>query len=67
MLTIISGILGSGIFLAAITFVFNLNNRLTVVETRQDDLPALIEEKFESVEKRLDRIERSMNGFLHKD
>lgn len=46
---------------------FILSNRVTVVETHQKDLPNLIEVQFASVNQRLDRIERSMNGFLHKD
>ena len=63
--TLIS-LLGSGGAIAVISFFYSLGNRVAKLETKQEDLPALIESKFEAVEQRLDRIERSLNGALVK-
>lgn len=55
------GIFGAA-FLGIFGWVFQLGNRVTKIETRQDGLPALIAVQFEAVNQRLDRIERAMNG-----
>ena len=65
---IISGvltILGSGAFVGTVAWVLQLGNRVTKLETKQEDLPTLLDTKFDEVNRRLDRIERGMNGFLH--
>jgi hypothetical protein len=62
MYSVILAIISSGAFLAVVGWAANIGNRVTKIETRQEDLPALITAKFDAVEQRLDRIERAMNG-----
>lgn len=64
MITALLSILGSGAFLGAFGFIVQLGNRLTKVETKQEDLPDLINSQFSDLSRRLDRIERAMNGAL---
>lgn len=63
--------------LAAFGWVFQksytLGTRVTIIETKQEDLPALINAKFDSLgykfdsmDHRLDRIERAMNGHFNE-
>jgi hypothetical protein len=59
-------LLGSGGIVAVVSFFYTLGNRVAKLETKQEDLPTLIEAKFDAVEMRLDRIERSLNGALLK-
>lgn len=65
MFTTLISFLGTGA-IACIGFFYSLGSRITKLETKQEDLPALIEAKFDAVELRLDRIERSLNGALLK-
>lgn len=46
-------------------WIFQLGNRVTAMEIKQEDLPTLINMRFEEVARRLDRIERAMNGSLN--
>lgn len=64
MLPLITAILGSSAFAGVFGWIFQLGNRVTTVEVKQEDLPTLINTKFDSVNQRLDRIERAMNGHL---
>lgn len=64
MLVALLSLLGSGTFVAAVGFIFSLGTRVTKLEAHQEDLPQFIEVQFDSVNKRLDRIERAMNGAL---
>lgn len=43
---------------------FVLGTRVTILETKQADLPTLINAKFDEVNRRLGRIEAAMNGSL---
>ena len=68
---ILGAVFGSGAVTGATGWIYNLGNRVTKLETKQEDLPALIEAKFDvvnisldSIGGRLDRIERAMNGTL---
>lgn len=69
MYNIILGLLSSGAFLAIIGWAANVTTRITKIETKQEDLPELLEAKaeaimakFEAIEDRLERIE---NGLFH--
>lgn len=64
MLTVLISILGSGAFLGAFGWVLQLGTRVTKIEIKQEDLPDLINTQFADVGRRLDRIERAMNGAL---
>ena len=44
-----------------------LEGRVNNLSQRQDDLKELINSRFDDIDARLSRIERSMNGFLHRD
>lgn len=59
-------LLSAGLIGAA-GFIFSISNRVTKVETKQEDLPTLINTKFEEVNRRLGRIERGMNGHLREE
>jgi hypothetical protein len=70
MLETALGIIATATF-GTIAWAFQASSRLTKVETRQTDLPELIEtkfdvvtERFDSIAQRLSRIERAMNGKL---
>jgi hypothetical protein len=63
MLETLIGILGTG-FLGMIGWVIQLGSRVSVAETRHEDLLELINTRFDEVSRRLDRIERAMNGAL---
>lgn len=67
MFTTIVSIIGTAAF-AAIGWIFQkgiaVSTRVSVIETRQEDLPDLINARFADVSRRLDRIERAMNGAL---
>lgn len=65
MLQVIVGILSSGLFIGALGWILQLGNRVTTLEIHQPDLKELINVQFEDVSRRLDRIERAMNGSLH--
>lgn len=60
---IIIGILSTGLF-ASIGFAFQMNAKVNVLESKQEDLLLLINSKFDEVNRRLDRIEKSFNGYL---
>ena len=74
MLETIVGILGTA-FVGVVGWVITLGTRVSVLEKGDADLVTLIETKFEELDKReamraeeanrrLDRIERGMNGQL---
>jgi hypothetical protein len=67
MIEIISTIAGSGAFIAVVGWAYTLGNRVTKVETQHEGIEELINARFDAVEHRLERIERSMNGHLAKD
>lgn len=62
MLSTIYSILGSGAFVGLVGFFYTLGNRVTKLETQNEDLPRFIESRFDSIDQRLERIERSLNG-----
>jgi hypothetical protein len=62
----VDGFLGAA-FIGAIGWIIALGNRVSVIEAENKGLRELIESRFDSVEGRLDRIERSMNGHYIKD
>jgi hypothetical protein len=64
MLSTLTAILGSGAFIGLVGFFYSLGNRVTVLETQRDDLPAFLEARFGSINQRLDRIERALNGAM---
>lgn len=59
-------VLGSGAFVGIISWALQLGTRISVVESRWEDLEEflnrLLDSKFDDVSRRLERIERSMNG-----
>lgn len=61
----ITGFIGTAC-LGSFAWVFQLGNRVTKVETKVEDLPTLINSQFEALDQRLERIERAMNGSLHR-
>lgn len=65
MLQTLIAILSSGVFLGIFGWAVQLGSRVTRLETQQPDLKELINTQFEDVSRRLDRIERAMNGSLH--
>jgi hypothetical protein len=67
MIEILTTIAGSGAFIAVVGWAYNLGNRVTKVETQYEGIEELINARFDAVEHRLERIERSMNGHLIKD
>jgi hypothetical protein len=60
--------LGSGAFVGIIGWAVQLNSRVSVIESQWKDLETfldrIMDSKFEDIARRLDRIERSMNGHL---
>ena len=62
MIETLMGILGTAFLLIA-GWTMRLGNRVSVVETKQTDLETLINARFDAVDDRLDRIERSLNGY----
>ena len=51
----------------AVIWALRLEGRIDTSEARYNDLKELINTRFDDSGNRLDRIERSMNGFLHKE
>lgn len=49
------------------SWIWNLGDRVTKLETRREDLSELLDTKFEGVNSRLDRIETSMSHLLNKE
>jgi hypothetical protein len=70
MLEAIIAILGTT-FVGSVAWVFHsitgLETRVSVIDSQYKDLTTLIESRFDDVSRRLDRIERGMNGHLPKD
>jgi len=66
MVEALLGILGTT-FLAVIGWTIQLGTRVSVTESKYEDLLVLIDSKFEDLDKRLERIERAMNGYLKKE
>lgn len=67
MLAAILSVLGTAGFAAlgwAMQRSVSIGNRVSIIETKQEDLPVLINMRFAEVSRRLDRIERAMNGHL---
>jgi hypothetical protein len=68
MLTVILSVLSSGAFIASVGFIYQLGTRVTAIEAKDPLLKELMEEKFDEIARRLDRIELAMNGRLpHAD
>lgn len=68
MLDLIVGLLGTasfGVFGWAFLKLEDHDNRLTALETSKLGLEQLINSRFDSVEKRLARIESKQDGDLH--
>lgn len=63
MLETVIGILSTAFFIV-VGWSIQLGNRVTIVETKQEDLTELINRRFDFVEQRLGRIEDGMNGHL---
>lgn len=53
-------------FVGVFGWTIQLGNRVTAIETQQTGLRELINERFSEVNRRLDRIERGMNGHLRE-
>lgn len=76
MLNTLIGVLGAAL-LAVIGWAFNLQSRVSIYSQRHDDLLRLIDTKFDAMSEmvdtkfdssnqRLERIERALNGALHR-
>jgi hypothetical protein len=63
MLEAIVGVLGTA-FIGTLGWAVQLSSRVSQIETRHEDLLTLINSRFDEVSRRLDRIERAMNGTL---
>ena len=48
-----------------IVWGLRLEGKQMTAEVHHNDLKELINTRFDSIDQRLDRVERSMNGFLH--
>lgn len=66
MLTTIVGVIGAGL-LGVIGWAFNINSSVEVLKTKHDGLITLIDTRFEEINRRLDRIERALNGRVRAD
>lgn len=66
MLDTVVSILGL-MFIGVFGWVIQLGTRISVIEAQHTDLKELIEREFKGLDKRLDRIERSLNGHLVRD
>lgn len=63
MIEAILTIVGTAL-IGALGWTFQLGTRVAILETKEPDLKALIEEKFKGVNFRLDNIEETLqNGF----
>ena len=51
-------------FLGALGWIFHLGTRVAIIETQYEGLQELINTRFDEVNRRLERIEHSMNGHL---
>lgn len=60
------GVLTTG-FLGVVAWAFQLGTRMSVAESKYEDLVTLINTKFDEVNRRLGRIERVMNGHLREE
>lgn len=67
MFSMLITIIGSTTFAGLFGWVFQLGNRVTKIEVRQEDLPTLLTAKFDEVNRRLARIEVAMNGKLRTE
>ena len=63
MLETIVGILGTA-FLLVVGWTIQLGNRVSVLEKGEEDLTELLNARFDAIDARLDRIDRSLNGYL---
>lgn len=63
MLETLIGIFSTAFF-AAFGWAIHISNRVAIVETQKQDLVTLVESRFDDVDRRLERIERGMNGHL---
>lgn len=62
MLETLLGILGT-VMLAVVGWAFQLSNRVTKLEAKEESVKSYLDTKFEEVNRRLDRIERKIyNG-----
>lgn len=59
MLETLVGLLGTAL-LGVLGWAFQLQNRVTIIETQQDNLVTLINTRFDAVENRLERIEEKI-------
>ena len=48
-------------------WALRLESRITANDVRHVDLKELIEVRFDAVDQRLERIEKALNGAIHKD
>lgn len=54
-------------FIGVFGWTIQLGNRVSVLEQQHVDLKELIEAKFSGLDKRLERIEHSLNGHLVRE
>lgn len=66
MIATLMGIFGTT-FLAVFAWTIQLGNRVSVIEAEKTDLEKLINAQFDEVNRRLDRIERAMNGSIRRN
>ena len=66
MLEAIVSVLGL-MFIGVFGWTIQLGNRVTTIEAQHLGLKELITEKFAEVNRRLERIERGMNGHLKEN
>lgn len=52
---------------AIVVWAVRLEGRVNGLHLMQDGLKELLSSRFDEIDSRLDRIERSMNGHLHRD
>lgn len=61
----IIGVLGTAL-LAVVGWSFSLGTRVSVIESKHEDLLTLINTRFNEVDRRLGRIEKVMNGHMRE-
>lgn len=66
MLDILLGFISTAI-LAIVGWIFHTNSKVNVTDQKYEDLKELIKALFTGLDKRLERMERSLNGSLYRE
>jgi hypothetical protein len=69
MIMLYEFLIGMGVASSAalVSWIVNVSGRVAALEAQFCDIKTLINARFDSSDARLERVERSMNGFLKRD